>query len=1211
MPNWTEDQLSAINETEKGVVVSAAAGSGKTAVLIERTIRLLSDEEKKIEADRLLAATFTKAAANQIREKLSQAIIKELDKNPGSTWLINQQKKLQMAKITTINAFCLEFVKENIQSFEFESNLRILEENEKAVLLSQAIDDTLEYFYKEKPERISEILEALGGENDNELVKLITDMHTFFESIPFRDDWVKSTLSLFDSDEYIAELLKYNAQTIKKKIKPVESVYQNVIEKSTGLKILTSLTQLLRNDLSIALSLKEISTDNWDKLYKECREFKFDRFVSKPAKKACENFSEEEIKHELDLIAEIKPERDKLKKELSDIMALVSSPVEEIKSDISVIKGLFEIICEMTVHMEDVLYSLMLAKNAVDFSAVEHMTTELLAVCEDGVISRTPLCEEIVKNQEYKIILLDEFQDVNNLQDLIFKCLSDTDDINVIGKNVFVVGDVKQSIYRFRQANPKLFIDAREKANSSTYISTKEITLKKNFRSRKEVVDIVNFLFSQLMNKESGEIEYTDDEKLVLGLNAPNGDDYSTELMLIDDRGEFSKYLPYSLEHYEIAIKISGLLESEALVFDINLGENGDFRQCRPSDICVISRNNEDGRCVSKALEAFGIKTDVEMTSGYLRSREISVIINLLRVLDNPMQDIPLLSVLMSPVFMFTPDDAARVRLTLTNGAKPKLYQQLLHFEDNVSDGNSDSELIQKCKMTIEKIKELRFYAASMNLVSLIRKIYDLTDYYGIASAYEDGHQKRANLSLLLEYADEYDKSIGGGLTGFIRYVDNIIENKRDFSQAVISSGEGEAVNIKTMHGSKGLEYPFVFLCNIFKKFNDRDQKKKMIINQNLGISLKFNDAKENMSVVPFSYNVLKSIADSEMKSEELRLLYVALTRAKDKLFIPIVFNEKTAELMKNIYNKLSVLGSVSGNMISDAASCGEWLVECFLLHPDARKLRNHIFEFLDLDNDEKLKTIETDSALVVSQCSETEKREEQAFKKKKAVSNPRLVQKLLERFDFKYDVTESETPSKLSVSDIAKDEKKAYYYPQIPKFSEEIGKLTASEKGTITHRFMELCVFENAANNLDEEITRLVSEGKLTSRQTEGIDKKTVKAFFESEVYKRIKNSIRVMREEQFLVKFSDLDIGGELEEYKSSDGMLQGIADCIFEEADGYVLLDYKTDRNTTPEQLKENYTVQLKLYKAAFDLLLNKPVKSGYIYSFSLKQGIEIKF
>lgn len=1209
MPVWTEDQLSAINETEKGVVVSAAAGSGKTAVLIERTIRLLSNEENKIEADRLLAVTFTRAAADQIRDKLSQAIIKELDNNPQSAWLINQQKKLQMAKITTINAFCLDFVRENIQSFDFESNLRILEENEKIVLLNQAIDDTLEYYYKEKAEKISYILEALGGENDNALVKIITDMHTFFDSIPFRDDWIKSTSKLFDSEDYINNLLQYNCDKIRKKTASIELLYKEIIEKSKELRILNNTTQLLENEYGMALKLKDAETDSWDKLYQECREFKFDRFNSKPSKKASAGFSEEEIKRESELIAEIKSQRDRLKSELSDIMALVSSPVEEIKSDLSVVKNLFEIICEMTVFAEDVLHDLMVSKNAVDFSSVEHMTTELLAVCENGVISRTPLCEEIVKKQEYKIILLDEFQDVNNLQDLIFKCLSDTDDINVIGKNVFVVGDVKQSIYRFRQANPKLFIDARKMANDKSYNGIREITLKKNFRSRKQVVDTVNFLFSQLMNNDIGEIEYTDDEKLVLGLDVPDSGDYSTELILIDDRGDFSKYLPYSVEHYEIAKKISELLKSGVQVFDSAIGKSGDFRPCRPSDICVISRNNEGGRCVSKALESFGIQTNAEMTSGYLRSREISVIINLLRVLDNPMQDIPLLSVLMSPVFMFSPDDVALVRIIDIGSGNPKLYQQLLHFEDNAS--KEHSTLVLKCKTAVEKIKELRFYAASLNLVTLIRKIYDTADYYGIASAYEDGHQKRANLSLLLEYADEYDNSIGGGLTGFIRYIDNIVENKNDFSQAVISVDNGEAVNIKTMHGSKGLEFPFVFVCNIFKKFNDWDNKKRMIINQELGVSLKFIDAAANMSVVPFSYNVLKSIADSEMKSEELRLLYVALTRAKDKLFIPIVFNTKTAELMKDIYNKLAVLGRVSADMVSGANSCGEWLAECFLLHPDADRLRQHIFEFFDLENEEKLDTIETDSTLVVSQCTETEKSEEKILKKKKSVSDTKLVRELLERFDFKYDIKDSQTPSKLSVSDIAKDEKKAYYYPQIPKFSEEIGKLTASEKGTITHRFMELCIFENAKKNLDEEISCLVSMGKLTSRQAEGIDRKTVKAFFESDVYKRIQKSTAVMREKQFLVKFADLDISGEIEEYKNSDGMLQGIADCIFEEDDGYVLLDYKTDRNTTTEQLRENYTVQLKLYKAAFDLLLDKPVKSSYIYSFSLKEGIEVKF
>ena len=1197
MPIWTEDQLSAINETEKGVVVSAAAGSGKTAVLIERTIRLLSNEEKKIEADKLLAVTFTKAAAEQIREKLTQAIIKELDNNPQSAWLINQQKKLQMAKITTINAFCLDFVRENIQSFDFESNLRILEDNKIEVLLNQAINDTLEYYYREEPEKISAILETLGGENDKALVSAVKDMHYFFNSIPFRDDWVKRTLKQFDDDEYLNQILQYPCDTIKSKAESVSVLYKEVIEKSRGLKILTSITQLLENDLSIALRLENISPSDWDKLYTECQKSKFDAYNSRIPKKAIESFSNEVIQKESELLAEIKSDRDSLKSELKKLMAFISSPIEEIKSDLSVIKSLFEIICEMTISAEDALKELMVAKNAVDFSSVEHMTTELLAVCENGVVSRTQLCEEIVRNKEYKIILLDEFQDVNNLQDLIFKCLSDTDDISVIGKNVFVVGDVKQSIYRFSQANPKLFIDARKKANDESYENTKEITLKKNFRSRREVVDIVNYLFSQLMKEESGEIEYTDDERLVQGLDIPERAecDYSTELMLIDDRGDFSKYLPYKLEHYQI--------------FDSSIGENGGFRPCRPSDVCVISRNNDDGRCVSKALESFGIQTNAEMTSGYLRSREISIIINLLRVLDNPMQDIPLLSVLMSPVFMFSPDDVALVRITDTVNAKPKLYQQLLHFEDNAK--KEHFRLVKKCKEAVERIKELRFYAASLNLVSLIRKIYDTADYYGIASAYDDGHQKRANLNLLLEYADGYDKSVGGGLTGFIRYIDNIVENKNDFSQAVINSNNGEAVNITTMHKSKGLEFPFVFICNILKGFNDKDNKKKMIINGELGVSIKFNIAEENMSVVPFIHNVLQSVADSEMKSEELRLLYVALTRAKDKLFIPIVFNEKTATLMKNIYLKLAVLGCVSSDMISDSISFGEWLTECFLLHPDAEKLRQHIFEFLDVENNEKLKTLETDSTLLVTECGETQRREEQALKQKREVADPGLVKELIKRFEFEYDFSDSQTPSKLSVSDIAKDEKKAYYYPQIPKFSEEIGKLTASEKGTITHRFMELCNFENARENLDEEIERLVSHGKLTERQAEGIDRNTVKAFFESDVYKRILKSHGVMREKQFLVKFSDLDLSGELEKYRSSDGMLQGIADCIIDEDDGYVLLDYKTDRNTTAEQLKENYTVQLMLYKAAFDLLLDKPVKSSYIYSFSLKEGIEIKF
>ncbi|MGN0601414.1 MAG: UvrD-helicase domain-containing protein, partial [Oscillospiraceae bacterium] len=1168
--------------------------------------------------DSLLAVTFTKDATNQMKTKLAAALEKKLEENPDSLWIQQQQDNLALAKINTINAFCLDIVKTNIHEFDLQSGIKILDEVDSDIIVNDAIDEAFEYFYENSSQIMNFLIDALTENNEDALKGIIKDIYFFLRSLPFPDNWCNNVVSSLRSDsgadEYIKIVTDSYIDIIDKALKNVEYA-EYILGKLK--KCDDRHRDMFEADKIIIMSLRKVlESRNWEEIYSAFSALDFGK--SKISLKAADDEDQPIQNGYIDSLRKL---RKKYKELTSGIVKDIGKIGIDITGGVRLSADIFEHLWHIFKKVQDFAWEMKVQKNALDFSDVEIMTVNLLTECTPDGIIRTSLAKEMVDNKEYQVILIDEFQDVNNLQELIFKAISDTDDLNVMGKNVFVVGDVKQSIYRFRQSNPLLFINAKKIAEDDSFDEIKSVKLKKNFRSRKNVLDFVNYTFSLLMSRQVGEIEYSDDEKLRLGSEYPDSD-YVAEIMLVKDDeenadGEIPEYLGFEKEHYVIACKIREMINEGFPVFEI---ESGEYRPCRSSDFCVLSRGKDHNGKMAKALASVGLKAFSEETNGYLRSREIAVMVNFLKVIDNPMQDMALVSVMMSSVFGFTADEVSQLRMLCRNKSGKyikRIYQVINSIGDEKDDSQEKIEienltLQEKCVKAVRCIKRLRFYSSGMSLEHLIRKIYDETDFFAVASAFENSKQKRANLRLLLELATSYENNSDGGVSGFIRYLESASEHGGDFKQAVTVTEGTDSVAVKTIHKSKGLEYPFVFLCGLSKQFNLRDESKRVLLNEKLGVSMKISNHEELSITEPITYAAMKKKSHNENLSEELRLLYVAMTRAKEKLFI--VLNLKHGfyddyKMIDKLAGDIFLAGGINSNMVSECRSYAQWIYMVLLCAKGNEKL------LVETGIDRELPEMSLDSKLNITLCENIMVKNNGKSEFFNHRPSTEKVNELIEKYNYKYDSEEIYKPAKMTVTEIVRDEKEREYgdknpefYPQLPRLADEIGKLSNTEKGTYTHLFMELADYDNASRDVKAELERLHEQGFFSKKEKEGVYVEAVKHFFDSDLYKRMAVSEEIIREKRFLVAFSDLNLSEKYDYLKSSDGMLQGIADCIFKEGDSYILVDYKTDNFKSRAELME-YQTQLELYKAALDMLLDAPVKSCYIYSFKLCDGVEI--
>ncbi|HNX65037.1 MAG TPA: UvrD-helicase domain-containing protein, partial [Oscillospiraceae bacterium] len=895
---WTKEQYQAISARDTSLIVSAAAGSGKTSVLVERLIRQLSSSENKIPADRIIVVTFTNDAASEMKLRLNAALSKLLEQEPENEWLYEQQSLIQSANISTIHSFCFNLIRENIQSLDISSGFRIIDESEDKIILKKALDMVIEQYCSDNSEMMKRLTDFFCTKGTFQLENTILKIYNFVITIPFYQEWLEKQLDLYSENSDISQWKNIYMEFLKNNL---ENFIQEAEEaKALCMEIEADAAYELINLEAMAFDrINKIITDEnieWDKKMSEFPSVLFDRIKFPKLEK--DSF-------EAEIAESVKKIRNTYKSKFNKLVTEALFSEQEIKDDKEFVRIIFSDIIEVINRLDETVSLMKNEINGISFSDAERLTIGLLAEKnESGSVVKTELAQKL--SEYYRIIMIDEFQDANNSQDLIFKMLSNNGTAEKYGDNAFLVGDIKQSIYRFRLANPMIFLNTLLSSNEYTEDFQGEnayVKLNKNFRSSSDVVNFVNFIFGRIMSVKTGEIDYTDDEKLIQGAIFPEKD-RTTEILLVnttesnadeetesDDETEENEKEIINKEAFAVASKIKSMLNDK-----INVSHKGIERPCVPADFCILLRNRASGTLFSEALKSFGILAHTDEVEGYLKSREITVLLNFLKVIDNPLLDIPLTSVLMSPIFMLSAEEMAEIRLFSKGESVYKaLCISIGEIEDSDLEGAVDTEssYYRKALYFYDTLKRLRYLASGYGLEKLIRTIYDSTDFLSVVQIYRDGEQKRANLQLLLEYAKNYEETQNGGLSGFLRYIASVSANGGDLKRAGTVSLNDDVVTVKTIHKSKGLEFPFVFLCRTSSSFNSIDQRNQVQMSFSDVIGFKIQDKKQLKSYMTLPFIAVREQNRMNSMSEEMRLLYVALTRAKEKLFITLDINEK------------------------------------------------------------------------------------------------------------------------------------------------------------------------------------------------------------------------------------------------------------------------------------------------------------------------------
>ncbi len=1193
---WTDEQIRAINAKGKGTVVPAAAGSGKTAVLIERAIRILSDEENKVPADTLLCVTFTNAAATQLREKLTNALGERAAKHPENSWLAQQQSKLQTARIVTINAFCLELVKNNAHALGLQSDMRIMEENDTLLLRKEMLEKAVDFCYENYPEKM-ELIHKKFSTKKRDIINAAEIMYLYLRSIPFSDEYMQKSLEKLRSSDGCRIFCNMLMKQLTEKCQKARTLIENCLElfERSGC-MEDGVKNVLSNDLDVIADIENallqgcntftdesgIEKEQYTHVYEMLGSVKFDTLrFPKQDKDNKKQLGDIELFKE-----QIKKRRDEAKDHIKKISETIVCPFDEAASDCKISADMIETLYGIVKQADELIYEEKQERSCCDFADVELMTVSLLAEKKNGVIHRTELCKELVEQGEFGVIMIDEFQDTNDLQELIFKCISNTQDLNVFGTNVFIVGDIKQAIYQFRRSDPKLFAAARTAAADEKYKDKlQEIVLTQNFRSRQNIIDTANFMFSRLMSKPVGEVDYVSSERLNYGAKCYDSkDDLPTRLAVCSKENEFD----------EAARIIKEMLLQGVLVYDKDIK---DQRACRPSDFCILTRTNKVNLLAAKALGKYGLKVASREISGYLLSREVSLMTSLLKVIDDPLNDTAMLAVMLSPILQFTDEEAANLKISAKSDTA-NFYSLMTEFSKN---DDENKALSKKCENALQKIRRYRYLACAMTMSRLIRKLYTETNFYILSASLSGGERSQANLRLLLDIADGYDRNSTGGLSGFIRYFDDITENGKDFSQAALATETNDAVNVMTMHKSKGLEFPFVILTQLDNEF--LSEKRDSIVFNEYGIGIKITDSELLARYYTVPFTALTTEKERETISEAMRLLYVSVTRAREQLILMIPTDEKVADNANKMILRCAKSRCITPETALSAKCMLDWVLTAFAYHADGDKLA----EFLGLDCS-VIDDVSDECDILISSETEAPKIND-TQKSAETAADKDLVKKLVASIASPQpDPLPDE--AKLSVTDIVHKHRESGTFKPRASSEEKRQSLSAAERGTLTHRFMELCDIKNAAIDFDSEFDRVMSLGRFSPQEADQIYLDALKKFFNSGIAKRMAASDEILREKQFLVKISDMALDKELfSDIAGSDGMLQGVADCVFKEGDGYVLVDYKTDKVSSADVLSQRYSRQLELYRAALDIILDAPVKECVICSLYLGAAIKV--
>lgn len=1125
-----------------------------------------------------------------MREKILEAIYKKIEENPEDENLQKQVILLNKASISTIHSFCLDVIKNNFYEIDVSANTRIADDSEILLLQQEVIDDLFEEKYEEEDSNFIKLIKTYTKYNQDEVLKdLILRVYSYIQASPFPEEWLEEQIGKLNiedntnfSDTVWGKIITKNANQILE-----DSILklQNIRTKMTRFPELDKFTAKIEDDIDKYTYIQNNLSD-WDTAVEAINTLKNAIWTK-----------DQKITN--DLKDEAKDVRESTKDEFKKVKKLMNCSSEEAVQDIKYMYPILKMLKDLILEFSQKFYQRKREKNIMDFSDMEHLALKILVKKdENGNVVKS----EIAKKYENKFeeIAIDEYQDSNLVQEYILTSVSR-------GNNIFMVGDVKQSIYKFRQARPKLFLDKYDSYKLEPVNGEdRKIQLFKNFRSRSNILDFTNLVFEDIMSRELGNIEYNQDEYLNLGANFETiqNQDYKTELEILDlseenddiwktdEEGteeEQEKVEDVVLEARFVARKIKELIDDKYQIIDKKIGR----RDIQYKDIAILLRTSSGvANVYEKEISELEIPVYSDSSSQYLQSVEIETIMSLLRIINNPMQDIPLVTVMRSPIGNFTDNELIEIRMADRNSS---FYEALLKSD------------LEKAHRFLALLKELREDEEYMTLDEWIWNIYTKTGYMNYVNLMPNGALRVSNLRMLFERAKQYEEASFKGLYNFINFIDKIKFNQEDLKAAKIIGENENVVRIMTIHKSKGLEFPVVILAGVGKQFNFRDLNGKILLDQDLGMGPQYIDSDRYIEFKTLAKKALAIKAKNEAISEEMRILYVALTRAKEKLIIvgrQKDVNKKMSEKQK----LLEIYSTIDDNKINP------YLLQKYKTYLDWLEL---IYLKEGVANTKNLFTVNINKREKTSVKIENEVEDisEKIIEESNKNNDEQEKEKIKEILNWQYKHQSIEgIPTKTSVSKLKEEREQEIQITQEPKFiNEEVKtKLTGAQKGTLIHLCLQK-MRETEEYNL-EKITELIEGLKdkeiITEIEAQNIDKEKLLEYTNSQLWTELKQAKEIHKEHPFYINIKASRIYNQINKEDDEDILVQGVIDLFFiDKDDKLILVDYKTDYVQHENELVEKYKGQLDLYKEALEQSLDKKVDKMCIYSVYLNKLIEI--
>ncbi len=1166
--NWTPAQEQSFSVQGRSLLIAAAAGSGKTAVLVERVIRMITHPTNPVDVDRLLIVTFTRAAAAEMRQRLSDALAEKMAAEPDNQMYARQQMLLPRAYISTIHGFCARFLREFAGQTDLPMGFKVAEEGQTKLLEEEALDLVLEQHYRQKDPAFLALAEQLcSNKNDRDLRETVLSTYQFMQAQPFPERWLKEQIDAY-TQVIPLEQTRWLTAIRREVDRALERLCHYAAEACAVAK---------EADVPPYLETQQIDLANFRRLREALPTLTYDQLQQELAVLWQTNLARVTKPDAVQKagMEQVKAYRERIKSRLGKLKDLLPRTEAQCREDLAAMAPLAEALGRLLTAYAETFTALKREQKWLDYNDLEHETLRLLV---DPATDRPTLLARDV-SRRFAEIMVDEYQDTNAAQDKLFSALSREE------KNLFMVGDVKQSIYGFRQAMPEIFTRRRDEYDPYDPQEDKPSTiqLENNFRSRKQVTDGINFLFGQLMGRRTGGVDY-EKEQLVYSAKYPEAD-LSTEWMLLN-KEDADGITDVQAEARQIAGRIHSLMGS----MTITAGEGQ--RPLAYEDICILTRRRKDMSTFVKEFTALGIPVAADNGEDFLSTPEVGAAVSLLRVIDNPLREVSLTAVMLSPLYGFTPDDLARVRVSA--GKYTPLYPAL----EQLAQTGVYPELAGRISAFLGDLRRYRTLAATLPADRLLEILYNETGIEAVYSARSGGAQRVANLQQLDTIARGFEQGNYRGLSAFVRYIDRMEESGKSLASGNTLLQEG--VRLMTVHGSKGLEFPVVFVARLCGLRNRSDSSRKVLLHATAGIGMKLVNREQNEKCTPLPFTGVRIARQQDEMEEELRVWYVALTRAREKLIL-VYTGSKMDKLFAKLEMELTEERLLLPDTVLSAPTAGELLLTASLRHPD----------FLPLRGLHRVPSLTAETAWQVAVCPPVDVA---ALKEEwcpTAVADADLADSLTRRLAYEYPYLPlTGVPAKLTASQLSHQRlSRDYVAVSRPAFLQAEG-LTPAQKGTATHTFMQFADYRQAYLRLEQEMQRLVERGFLTQQQANSIDTDRLFAFFKSPLYKRMTCARQVWREYHFAVNVPAGSLT-DLPAAMAEEGVLvQGIADCVFQEDDGLVLVDYKTDRVDTPEQLCDRYRSQMLFYKQALETILGLPVKEMLLYSFAMCKAIKVQ-